>query len=284
MKWYEVQARHFKVPLFIYDTPVCHTDYTPEVKRYVEAQTREYFQFLEHVTGGKMDIDRLKEIGKNSVEGAQLWQETLDTTMSRPSPMTAFDAFFHLALIVTLRGTPQTLEYYRELRDLMKERSQAGIGAVPKETYRLLWDNLPIWHRMKWLSDKFAEHGACLVADTYTSAWCGIKRELNRDDVIASAAEGYTYSYLNLGTDKMAELVLTMVDKYQVDGIVMHSNRSCRPYSFGQYDLQKIVEREKGIPSLMIEADMVDDRSFSESQVATRIEAFIEMLRQRKGA
>ena len=64
----------------------------------------------------------------------------------------------------------------------------------------------------------------------------------------------------------------------------MHSNRSCRPYSFGQYDLQKIVEREKGIPSLMIEADMVDDRSFSESQVATRIEAFIEMLRQRKGA
>jgi len=77
--------------------------------------------------------------------------------------------------------------------------------------------------------------------------------------------------------------VLDMVDKYRVDGIVMHSNRSCKPYSFGQYDIQRIVERERGIPSLVIEADMVDERSFSESQVATRIDAFMEMIKQRKG-
>jgi len=38
------------------------------------------------------------------------------------------------------------------------------------------------------------------------------------------------------------------------------------------------VEREKGIPSLLIEADMCDERNFSESQIETRIEAFIEML------
>ena len=33
-----------------------------------------------------------------------------------------------------------------------------------------------------------------------------------------------------------------------------------------------------GIPTLMIEADMVDERSFAESQIETRIDAFIEML------
>ena len=82
----------------------------------------------------------------------------------------------------------------------------------------------------------------------------------------------------------MAEIVLSMIDKYEVDGIVMHSNRSCKPYSLGQYDIQKIVERERGIPSLMIEADMVDERSFSESQIETRIEAFIEMIRGDKRA
>jgi len=62
----------------------------------------------------------------------------------------------------------------------------------------------------------------------------------------------------------------------------MHSNRSCKPYSLGQYDIQRIVEKERGIPSLMIEADMVDERSFSESQVATRIDAFMEVIKQRK--
>jgi benzoyl-CoA reductase/2-hydroxyglutaryl-CoA dehydratase subunit BcrC/BadD/HgdB len=198
--------------------------------------------------------------------------------------MTAFDAFFHLALIVTLRGTQQAVDYYRGLLEEMKERAQAGIGAIPNEKYRLLWDNLPIWYRMKWLSEKFAQHNACLVADTYTSAWsCGMKY-IDESDLIGSSAETYTRSYLNLGVDKMAEIILSMIDKYDVDGIVMHSNRSCKPYSFGQYDIQKIVERERGIPSLLIEADMVDERSFLESQVETRIEAFIEMIRGNKAA
>jgi benzoyl-CoA reductase/2-hydroxyglutaryl-CoA dehydratase subunit BcrC/BadD/HgdB len=97
----------------------------------------------------------------------------LDTTVNRPAPMSAFDAFFHLALIVTLRGTRTVVDYYTELLDEMKARVADGIAAVPDERYRLLWDNLPVWYRTRWLSDKFAAHGACLVADTYTSSWCG---------------------------------------------------------------------------------------------------------------
>jgi benzoyl-CoA reductase/2-hydroxyglutaryl-CoA dehydratase subunit BcrC/BadD/HgdB len=117
------------------------------------------------------------------------------------------------------------------------------------------------------------------VADTYTSAWCGSLKYMDENDFFSSAAEGYTRSYLNLGVDQMAEIVLAMIDKYQVDGLVMHSNRSCKPYSFGQYDIQKIVKKKRGLPSLIIEADMVDERSFSESQVETRIDAFVEMIR-----
>ena len=284
LKWYEVQARYLKVPLFIYDTPICHTEYSDEAKRYAQRQFHEYLLFLEAVCGKKMDHDRLQHVGRLSLEAQQLWQSVLDTAVHKPSPMTAFDAFFHLALIVTLRGTEQAVDYYRGLALEMKEKANAGIGAVPQEKYRLLWDNLPIWYRMKWLSEKFAKHDACLVADTYTSAWCNSMKYIDLNDFIGSSAETYSRSYLNIGVDKMAEVVLSMVDKYDVDGIVMHSNRSCKPYSFGQYDIQKIVERERGIPSLLIEADMVDERSFSESQVETRIEAFIEMIRENKAA
>jgi benzoyl-CoA reductase/2-hydroxyglutaryl-CoA dehydratase subunit BcrC/BadD/HgdB len=95
-------------------------------------------------------------------------------------------------------------------------------------------------------------------------------------------AECYTRIYLNIGVDEMAKTVMAMVDKYEVDGIVMHSNRSCKPYSLGQYDIQRIVEKQKGIPSLMLEADMTDERKFSESQIETRIDAFIEILQEKK--
>ena len=282
MKWYEVQARYFNVPLFILDTPFCHTEYNPETKKYVTRQIREMVTFLEEACGAKMDMDRLKEVGHLSMQGSGLWQEVLDTACTKPAPLSCFDAFFHLALIVTLRGTQTVVDYYAELLAEMKQRVADGIGAVPNEKYRLLWDNLPVWYRMRWLSDQFSAHEACLVADTYTSAWCGTFKYIDPDNFFDSMAEAYTRIYLNIGVDEMARIVMDMVDKYEVDGLVMHSNRSCKPYSLGQYDIQNMVAREKNIPTLMIEADMVDERAFSESQVATRIDAFMEIIKQQK--
>ena len=282
LKWYEVQARYFHIPLFILDTPFTHVGFSTEAKDYVKSQILEYIEFLEGATRKKFDYDRMGEVGKLSLEGQRLWQAVLDMAMNRPSPFSAFDAFFHLALIVTLRGTQLTVDYYKLLLDEMKERVSQKIGAVANEKYRLLWDNLPIWYRMKWLSEKFASEDACLVADTYTTAWCGSIKYIKDDDFLDTMAEGYTRIYLNIGVDQMAAQVIEMAEKYNVDGIVMHSNRSCKPYSFGQYDIQRIVREKMDIPTLMIEADMVDERNFSESQVETRIEAFIEVLKEKR--
>jgi len=278
LKWYEVQARYYNVPLFILDTPVCHTEYSTEIKQYVEKQVKEYIEFLEGVCGKKFDYDKMIKVGELSVRGQELWQEVLDTTMNRPSPMTCFDAFFHLALIVTLRGTQTVVDYYEMLLAEMKQRIKDGISMVPDERYRLLWDNLPIWYRTRWLSDKFAAHGACLVADTYTTGWCSSMKYMDKTNFLESLAEGYTRIFLNTGTDQMADNILEMAKKYNADGLVIHSNRSCKPYSLGQYDIQKIVQKKMHIPTLVIEADMVDERIFAESQIETRIDAFIEML------
>jgi len=279
LKWYEVQARYFNVPLFILDTPFSHTGFSDEARKYVRKQVDEYMEFLEMVCGKKCDYDRMAEVGKLSVQGQRLWQAVLDTAAHKPAPMSAFDAFFHLALIVTLRGTSIVVDYYTGLLAEMKERIASGISAVPNEKYRLLWDNLPIWYRTKWLSEKFAAHDACLVADTYTSAWCGSLKYINENDFLGTMAEGYSRIYLNIGVDEMAETVIEMIDKYDADGLVMHSNRSCKPYSLGQYDIQRIIQEKRKIPTLMIEADMVDERSFAESQIETRIDAFMEVLK-----
>ena len=278
LKWYEVQARFYNVPLFILDTPVCHSEFSNEIRSYVKRQIEEYILFLEQVCGKKLDRDKMAEVGRLSIDGQRLWQAVLDTTVHKPAPMSAFDAFFHLALIVTLRGTQTAIDYYMMLLDEMNSRISQGISAVPFEKTRLLWDNLPVWYRTRWLSDKFAGHGACLVADTYTSAWCGSMKYIDPSDFINTMAEGYSRIYLNIGVDQMADEVIAMIDKYDVQGLVMHSNRSCKPYSFGQYDIQRIIQVKRGLPTLMLEADMVDERSFSEAQVETRIDAFMEML------
>ncbi|MDI9425755.1 MAG: 2-hydroxyacyl-CoA dehydratase family protein [Spirochaetota bacterium] len=283
LKWYEIQARYYKVPLFIFDTPFCHTEFSSEAREYVRRQIDEYIKFLEEVCGKKFDMDRMKEVGRLSLQGQRLWQEVLDTSMNKPAPLSAFDAFFHLALIVTLRGTQTAVDYYVMLLEEMKERAAQKIGSIPNERYRLLWDNLPVWYKTRWLSEKFASYDACLVADTYTTAWCGSLDYLDKNDFLGSMVEGYTRIYLNIGVDEMLKIIKKMIKKYEVDGFVMHSNRSCKPYSLGQYDIMKTLQKEMGLPSLMIEADMVDERSWSESQIETRIDAFMEIIKQKKG-
>jgi benzoyl-CoA reductase/2-hydroxyglutaryl-CoA dehydratase subunit BcrC/BadD/HgdB len=135
LKWYEVQARYYDVPLFILDTPFCHTEFSDEARNYVRTQIVEYLEFLEQICGKKINHDRMAEVGRLAIESQRLWQAVLDTTAHRPSPMSAFDAFFHLALIVTLRGTQVTVDYYKMLLAEMKARIEEGISAVPDERY-----------------------------------------------------------------------------------------------------------------------------------------------------
>ena len=94
LKWYEVQARYFKVPLFILDTPISHTRFSNEARRYVRRQFDEYIVFLETHCGKPFDYERLAAVGRLSLEGQRLWQSVLDTTLHKPAPMSAFDAFF----------------------------------------------------------------------------------------------------------------------------------------------------------------------------------------------
>ncbi len=278
LKWYEIQARHYQVPLFIFDTPFIHTKFSPAAQQYVQRQMEEYIEFLQRVCKKKFDQARFQEVGHRSIQAQQLWQQVLDCCAHRPAPMSAFDAFFHLALIVTLRGTQIAIDYYSQLLDEMRQRIEQNISAVRDEKIRLLWDNIPIWYRTRWLSDKFSSYHACLVVDTYTSAWSGVVHLIDENNLLESMALAYSSIHLNISIDQMFEKIAALAQKYRVDGVVMHSNRSCKPYSFGQYDLQKMIVQRLNLPVLILEADMVDDRNFSESQIETRIDAFMEIF------
>ncbi len=86
LKWYEVQARYFDVPLFILDTPCCHAGYSEEIRQYVRKQIDEYIEFLEQVCGKKFDHEKMAKVGRLSIRGQKLWQEVLDTATHCPSP------------------------------------------------------------------------------------------------------------------------------------------------------------------------------------------------------
>jgi benzoyl-CoA reductase/2-hydroxyglutaryl-CoA dehydratase subunit BcrC/BadD/HgdB len=71
-----------------------------------------------------------------------------------------------------------------------------------------------------------------------------------------------------------------LIRTFRVDGLVIHSARSCKPYSVGQYDLKRLLMERMEVPSVVIEADIADERAYSEEQARTRLEAFLEGMEQ----
>jgi benzoyl-CoA reductase/2-hydroxyglutaryl-CoA dehydratase subunit BcrC/BadD/HgdB len=175
-----------------------------------------------------------------------------------------------------MRGTKQLIDFYRQLKAELEQRVAMKIGAYSEERYRILWDNIPIWYEMRNLSQTLAAYGANLVADTYTTSWTF--DDLDLSDPLKSLAETYTNAYLNLGVELKAKKMIQLIQEFSADGFIMHSNRSCKPYSLGQYDMKRIVSAATGKPGLIIEADMTDARAYFEAQTKTKIAAFIEML------
>lgn len=279
-KWYEVLARLFDVPLVYIDAPFIHDEMTENGVEYVKSQLRRAIKQMESILGRKFDMDRFAEVALLSGEASTLWGETLDMCKNIPSPMSAFDGFILMAPVVTLRGTQEVIDFYKVLKKELEERVEQGVAAVPGEKFRLLWDNLPIWFKMRDLSEKFLDLQACIVASTYLNAWA--QYDLDSNDPVDAIARAYASAFVNESIQHRARLMRDIVEQYSVDGVIFHSNRSCRPYSLGQYDIKEILTEWTGVPGLLVEADMNDERSYSEGPVFTRIEAFIETLKPKR--
>jgi len=279
-KWYEVLARLFDVPLVFVDTPFIHDELTETTVEYVRRQITRAIEQMESILGKKFDMDRFAEVAGLSGEAAKLWGETLGMCKNVPAPMSAFDGFILMAPIVTLRGQQDVLDFYKTLRSELEQRVAEGVAAVATEKYRLLWDNLPIWFKMRDLSEIFLDHDACIVASTYLNAWAA--NTLDATEPVDGIARVYASAFVNQSIQHRAQLMREIIEEYSVDGIVFHSNRSCRPYSVGQQDIKEMLTEWTGVPGILIEADMNDERAYAEGPILNRLEAFIETLEPKR--
>lgn len=282
IKWWEAVARHYGCPLFVLDTPFVQGNLTDHQVRFVRGQLLELVEFLERHTGRKFDMDKFMEVISLANEGVSLWREIQTLRKASPCPLSALDMFTGMFPIVTLRGTRTCVDFYREMRDELADRVESGVGVLEEDKFRLMWDNIAIWYNFQFY-DYIHSRGGVFVGETYTSAW-GVYQfdESSSGDVFDSMARSYSKALLNIDLDLRFGQMADMIREYNVDGLILHSNRSCKTYSLGQLGLARRVQNELGVPALLIEADMTDPRAFAEEAARTRVEAFLELLGERK--
>jgi benzoyl-CoA reductase/2-hydroxyglutaryl-CoA dehydratase subunit BcrC/BadD/HgdB len=276
LKWYQALAQQLDVPLFLLDAPYQHepglADHTIQ---YVAAQLEELIAWVARQTGRRLNEKKFAQALDLSNEAVTLWREIREMCQARPSPLNAPDLFLAMAPIVVLRGTRDAVSFYRKLKDEVEARVAKGQGAILEERYRLLWDNIAIWYRLFRLFSLFTDAGACFVVDTYTNAW---SMSVDTAEPILGLARTYSTVYINQSLQARVDQMTDLVERFQVDGMVFHSNRSCKPYSLGQYELLEQVGTRTGVPGLILEADMCDTRLYAEEPIKNRIQAFLDLL------
>ena len=282
--WYKAIAHALSIPLIQFDAPFVADEQTDHDVHYMAQQLQDMIPILEGVSGKHFDLAAFETILARSQNTSQCWGSILATLKTKPAPMTIFDAFGHLAPIVSLRGLPVAEAYYELLLEELNQRVEQGVGAIVNERFRLLWDNIAVWYQIRFLATFFAERGMNFVAATYTNAWAETTGHLNLKDPWNSMARTYGQIILNNTLKHRQDLMRKMIQDYAVDGMVLHSTRSCKPYSIGQYDLRKNLSNELNMPAVIIDADIADERVWSGEQVQTRLEAFCETLEDRNHA
>ena len=276
--WYQVLSKYFNVPLILIDTPFLYKEAEEHQIEYVKKQLEGMIPIAERISGKKLDFKKLKKVVKLSKDATELWLEIIQRGKNIPAPISAFDQFIHMAPIVEMRGDKETVNFYYEMLKEVDERIKKGIGAVLNERKRVIWDNLPIWYRLRFLSEFLGDRGVSIVFSTYTNAWGELAPMIDAKRPIESIARTYLYPLLNRGTKYKLDLMVEKIKEYKIDGVILHSDRSCKPYSIGQVDQRNILISKYKVPGILLESDHNDYRVFSEKQITERLKTFLELL------
>ena len=276
--WFAWYARHFNVPL----TGVHTYRDIGEIRDYqvkeIAQQIEDLIPGLEAVGGVKFDMDRFKEAVALSKKTSQLWRTCLETASAVPSPWTFFDAAIHMAPAVVARGIRAGVDYYEILLPELEDRIQNGIGAVEDEKHRLYWEGMPIWGKLRALSEQLSELKACVVASTYCNSW--IYEQLDPANPFESMALAYTELFIVRDEAYKEQYIQKCHDLYRFDGIIFHDAKTCPNNTNSRYGMPERLRGKTGVPAVIINGDLNDLRCYSEEQTKTNIEAFIEQLEE----
>jgi benzoyl-CoA reductase/2-hydroxyglutaryl-CoA dehydratase subunit BcrC/BadD/HgdB len=274
--WFSYYADKFKSPIYGIHTHEGINEVTSTHINSIAEQMKELIEPLERISGTSFELKILKKTVALSGKCSDLWKEVLDTAGHIPSPLTFFDDTIQMGPAVVLRGTQQAVDYYKELLAEMQLRVQHNEGAVDEERFRLYWEGMPIWGRLRNHSDFFASLKTCVVASTYCNSW--IFSGFDGTDPFTSMARAYTELFI-ARSDRAKEAYLKkMIEFFQIDGMLFHDAKTCAHNSNNRYGMSQRIEVETCIPSLVINGDLNDLRCLSDEQFKTNIEAFIEQI------
>lgn len=279
-KWWDTLHEIYGKPLVFINTPrVMEPHAVPDY--YLEFAMREVEEAIaaiEKILGKEISDERLSQTVALSGEAVGYWQQLLELQKAVPCPMDLSDLGNALFVLIVLAGTQEGVDLMKKIVEETQQRVAEGRGILTaeEEKHRLLWINIPFWYKLD-LFGYFENQGCVFPFSDYTQyIWgtVGMDGSKPLESLACKALSGELNTSLLDQIDKL----LKDIKEYRIDGVIAHSNRSCRVLSTGLFDAIEVIRKELELPTLILDGDHTDERVYSEAGIMQRIEAFLEML------
>ena len=280
IKWYENLAIELNIPMILLDIPF-NPDY--EVSQaeidYVSAQFWDAVHTLENLFDLKWSDERFKEVTGFSCRSSRAWLDATAQAKYTPSPFNGFDLLNHMAVIVTARGKEAAGEAMEQLLKEYKENHENGTSTYRgEEKYRVMFEGIACWPYLRATSHGLRDRGINMVTTIYADAF-GFDYH-SFDEMIAAYCSVPNAINLEKSRDKRIKLC----KDNNVEGLLVHTNRSCKLWSGFMSEMSRQIGEACGIPVTSFDGDQADPRNFSEAQYDTRVQGLMEIMEANKEA
>lgn len=258
-------AKKFDVPCFFIDVPY---EKSEDAVQDVARQLAQMKTFVEDVTHRRVTDEALRAAVRRSRVSAETYLRYLAAERERRLPDDATGEMFAAFMARILLGTPEAETYF--------SRIAQDIGKAPlSRAKRLVWVHAipnmqPSLRRIMNFSDKAFITGCELCYDSLF-----IPQDEN--DPYGSMARRLVYSGYNGSYQGRVDNALRMAKLTDADGAVIFAHFGCKA-TLGAAQLMKAALEAQGLPALVLDGDACSPASTGDGQLATRLEAFLEML------
>ena len=147
-----------------------------------------------------------------------------------------------------------------------------------EEKYRIMFEGIACWPYLRATSTGLKSRGINMVTTIYADAF-GFDYN-TFDEMIRAYCKVPNAINLEMSRDKRIKLC----KDNHVEGMLVHTNRSCKLWSGFMYEMSRQIGKACDIPVVSFDGDQADPRNFSEAQYDTRVQSLTEIMEANKAA
>ncbi|MBW1990044.1 MAG: 2-hydroxyacyl-CoA dehydratase [Deltaproteobacteria bacterium] len=297
----DTNANAYAFASAFWNIPFYQLNYPPELtgERAVEYHRKDYrnmIAWLEEQTGNPLDVNRLREIMVEIQKQDRIISELQELQRLVPSPLPVLYNLFIYVLRFPMAGTPECTAMLQAMLEVARENAQKGVSGLSggEENARGLFiyidhygANIPLWGLLEKygishlgsILDRYYQEDSPFARPEETYA---VSLDTLDDMIDALAAQGARMPMVKQirgpydAPHMWLEELLAMKEVYQPDFAVYFGTPGCR----NTWGMVKPLAREleaAGLPTLILNADVFDERVESWETTQSRLEEFLEV-------